>query len=333
MLTDSKNEGWDLFTVKGKTPFFCGYYGQGNLGDDALLLSILYSLADHCPALSPLCLSGGDPAFDGALKKRGVRIVERAPRAVFSAIRACDVVVFGGGSLLQNATGNASLYAYLSLLALARIYGKETAILSGGLGPITGRLPRRATAFFLRRLDYASFRDVDACMLAEALGARDVRLSGDPALLLPPEEYTSPLPDRFLLVTLREKSGITARDAADIIRSEAEGRLITPILCPLFPREDGAYLRAVCSRVSTWNKDTRMLPALSLGALRAVTARASYVLSGRYHLALLAFGSGVPFSVLGDDPKLSAIKEERRSPDEVAQRAREDMKLFAEAFL
>lgn len=318
-----------------KVPFFCGYYGCGNLGDDALLLSIVDTISRDIPSVEPLCLSGGDPTLDGALRERGIRIVKREPRAILRAIRACDVVAFGGGSLLQNATGNASLYAYLSILSVARLCGKETAILSGGLGPITGSLPLRSTALFLRRVNYASFRDEEACAFARSLGVRSPKRAGDPALLLPIEPYRGELPDRFLVVTLRKKSGIPARDIAEVIMSIAEKRMLTPVFCTLFPREDGDYVREVFDLVCTQYRPSRqiggaqMLPFLSQGKLRSVVARASFVIAGRYHLALFAFEHAIPFSVIGEDPKLRAISKERRTPEELREAARADLARFS----
>lgn len=318
-----------------KVPFFCGYYGCGNLGDDALLLSIMNAISEDIPSAESLCLSGGDPTFDGALKERGVRIVKREPHAIFRAIRACDVVTFGGGSLLQNATGNASLYAYLSILSVARLCGKETAILMGGLGPITGSLPLRSVTRSLRRLNYASFRDEEACKLARSLGVLSPMCAGDPALLLPLAPFHGELPDRFLLVTLRKKSGIPARDIAEVITSIAEKRMLTPVFCTLFPREDGCYVREVLDlvraqyRPSFRNDRAQMLPFLSQGELRSVAARARFVLSGRYHLALFAFEHGIPFSVIGDDPKLQSISKESRTPEELKTAARADLARFS----
>ena len=318
-----------------RIPFFCGYYGCGNLGDDALLLSIVGFLSKEIPNVNPLCLSGGDPMLDGALEERGARIVRREPHTILGAIRSCDVVALGGGSLLQNVTGNASLYAYLSLLTAARTFGKETAILSGGFGPIIGSFPRYSTGRALRRLNYASFRDEESCAFARTLGVREPKVAGDPALLLPLEPYRGILPDRFLLITLRKKSEIPPREIAAIIKSVADEKLLTPVFCVLFPREDSEYVRRVFDFVCTQyysslrNDKARILPVLSQGELRSVVARASFVLSGRYHLALFAFEHGIPFSVIGDDPKLQSISRESRTPEDLREASRADLLRFA----
>lgn len=316
-----------------------GFYGCGNLGDDALLSALIRTLSDVAPHIRVSYLTGGDKSLDRMLTGSGATAILRRPLSVFRAVRECDALAFGGGSLLQNTTGSASLYAYLSLLSLARCFGKKTAILAGGLGPIDGKASCRATESALRLFDYASFRDETACKLAYSLGVTSPFVSGDPALLLPEEVCEIPLPSRFLLVALRKKSGKTVRAATCRIFHIAERQALTPVLCTLFPAEDSAYTTDVAREISRLyaasGKDTAAwtLPRLSPGKLRFVVSRAAFVLTGRYHLALFAYAAGVPFSVLGDDPKLLAIKSERRSPDEVTRCVREDIERFICAVL
>lgn len=331
-----------MWAKKGKDPkklFIGGFYGCGNLGDDAMLTALIDTLSDIAPHVRISYLTGGDRVLDRALTERGAMAILRRPQSVSFAVRDSDALVFGGGSLLQNETGTPSLYAYLSLLDFARLLGKRTAILAGGLGPIDGRIPLRATASALRHLDYASFRDEGACTLARSLGAPASFLSGDLALLLPMKACDIPLPRRFLLVSLRKKSGASVRAAAERILREAESRSLTPVLCVLFPSEDGAYTAAVAREISCLYAASGkpiaawMLPHLSVEKLRSVVSRAAFVLSGRYHLALFAYSSGVPFSVMGDDPKLLAVQAEERSPEEVARCVRADIERFTAAVL
>ncbi len=319
---------------KEKSILLGGFYGCGNLGDDAILKALIRAFSEISPHIRVSYLSGGDKALERSLAERGATAVPRRSPAVTRAVRECDALVFGGGSLLQNETGNPSLYAYLSLLNFARLHGKRTAILAGGLGPIDGGIPRAVTASALRRLDYASFRDETACELARLLGAPSPSVSGDLALLLREELCAIPLPPRFLLVSLRKKSGASVRVSACRILHLSEEKKLTPVLCTLFPKEDGAYTAAVAREVSRLygasGKSTAswMLPRLSAEKLRSVVSRASFVLSGRYHLALFAYSSGVPFSVIGDDPKLLAVKAERRPREEVTRLVREDVERF-----
>ena len=82
----------------------CGYYGEHNLGDDALLEVLLAQLPAGCQATVT--------AHDGALVRQrfGVETVaRRSLPLVLKALRHCDALVLGGGSLLQDSTSFKSL--------------------------------------------------------------------------------------------------------------------------------------------------------------------------------------------------------------------------------
>lgn len=318
-----------------------GYYGCGNMGDDALPTALLRTFSERLPHVSITVALGKDgDALRCAIKECGASVVpRRSPRTAIALLRA-DALVFGGGSILQNKSGQASLVFYLALLRLAMLLKKKTAILSGGLGPICGDLSRKMTARVLRRLDYASFRDADAQAEAARLGVRSPRLSADLAFLLPKPQNAAGafLPPRFFLVSVKDgNDGV--RIMAERIFRRAEALRMPPVFCLPFPREDATYTDAVCAsfgRLCRASGKTGLLPqklpALPWEALYAAAARASFVLTARYHLAVFAHAANVPFAVIGDDPKLSAIARERRSVAELGRAAKEDVRALITAF-
>jgi polysaccharide pyruvyl transferase WcaK-like protein len=81
------------------------------------------------------------------------------PLAVFRAIRRCDLLIFGGGSLLQNATSNRSLLYYLTLIGTANRLGKPVVLLSQGIGPLNGNWAKRAVVRGLRSVAGVTLRD------------------------------------------------------------------------------------------------------------------------------------------------------------------------------
>ena len=92
----------------------CGYYGEHNLGDDALLEALLAQLP---PTAVPLVT-----AFDQEeiSRRHGVDSVNRRSLgSVLSALRRCRALVLGGGSLLQDSTSFRSLIYYAALISAA----------------------------------------------------------------------------------------------------------------------------------------------------------------------------------------------------------------------
>ncbi|MBE9041768.1 polysaccharide pyruvyl transferase CsaB, partial [Oscillatoriales cyanobacterium LEGE 11467] len=76
----------------------CGYYGMGNGGDEALLASLLQMLP---PQVQPVVLSGNPKQTRDRYQ---VPTYPRKSIASFQLLRESDVFIWGGGSLVQDAT-------------------------------------------------------------------------------------------------------------------------------------------------------------------------------------------------------------------------------------
>jgi polysaccharide pyruvyl transferase WcaK-like protein len=97
-----------------------GYYGFGNVGDEAILAGLLQGFRELAPEATLTVLSG-DPAATEA--EHGVPAWPRGVRHAASAIRQADLLVSGGGGLLQDATSWRSPLYYLWVLQMARKRG------------------------------------------------------------------------------------------------------------------------------------------------------------------------------------------------------------------
>jgi polysaccharide pyruvyl transferase CsaB len=115
----------------------CGYYGEHNLGDDALLEALLGQL----PAgVTPLVTAHDETQVQARF---GVATVPRRRlKAVLAALGRCRALVLGGGSLLQDATSFRSLVYYGALISAARLQGKPVLLWAQGLGPLRRRRSR-----------------------------------------------------------------------------------------------------------------------------------------------------------------------------------------------
>ena len=145
----------------------CGYYGEHNLGDDALLTALLRQLP---PQLTPLVTAHDQAEVRGRF---GVATVDRrSPRAVLAALAGCGALVFGGGSLLQDATSFRSLLYYAALIASARLRGKPVLLWGQGLGPLKRRRSRALVRALLPLAQGITWRDPESAQLAQRLGRR-----------------------------------------------------------------------------------------------------------------------------------------------------------------
>lgn len=159
-----------------------GYYGFNNIGDESILRTVIDNLREKLPQTDITVLSQS-PAQTS--EKYGVKAAARMdPWAILRSVRQCDMLISGGGSLLQDATSSRSILYYLFLLRLAQLMRKRTFIYSQGIGPITSPRNRRYTAKVLRKADGIVVRDSKSRSLLLELGVPDrlIHVTADPVI-------------------------------------------------------------------------------------------------------------------------------------------------------
>ncbi|MDQ2985434.1 MAG: polysaccharide pyruvyl transferase CsaB [Armatimonadota bacterium] len=143
-----------------------GYYGCGNLGDDALLLGLLNGLdIKH----EVTVLSGNPVSTKRTFSVNAVPRKNIGEAAV--AIRSADALVFGGGGLLQDTTSLLSLMYYTHLIGIAAKAKKKVALLGQGLGPIRSMIGKRAAARAFTQCHLITTRDEGSMRLVERLAS------------------------------------------------------------------------------------------------------------------------------------------------------------------
>ncbi len=159
-----------------------GYYGFNNIGDESILRTVIDNLREKLGEIDITVLSQNP---ERTAEKYGVKAARRMSLPdIFSAVRRCDLLLSGGGSLLQDATSARSILYYLFILGLAQVMGKKTFIYSQGIGPITSKRNRRLTAMILRRASGIVVRDSKSRDLLLEIGVPDklIHVTADPVI-------------------------------------------------------------------------------------------------------------------------------------------------------
>lgn len=165
-----------------------GYYGFDNLGDEAVLYSILGLLRELSPGMAIEVLSH-NPRRTTELYRVAAgnrwRLAE-----VRRAIREADLLISGGGSLLQDVTGLKSLIYYLGVIRLARWYGKPVVFYAQGIGPVRSKLGRLLMRRLVNRVEAITVRDESSRQDLLELGVNQppVTVTADPVLGLDPAQ-------------------------------------------------------------------------------------------------------------------------------------------------
>jgi len=179
-----------------------GYYGFGNAGDEAMLCAIIDAIRKE-EADAHITVISGNPTETS--KKHNIHAVGTfSAFGILKAISNSDLVISGGGSLLQDATSIRNTYYYLSIMALAKMMGKKVMLYSQGIGPLNRPSTRKAVSFVLRFVDTITVRDSISKSELDSLGIEDVEVTADAVLAMQPADlnigkrildgYTSKLP-------------------------------------------------------------------------------------------------------------------------------------------
>ena len=164
-----------------------GYYGCGNAGDEAVLAGIAASFARQAGGLVRLTVLSQNP--DVTTRLHGLEAVDRMNMAQVRAIlRDSDLLLSGGGSLLQDTTSARSLLYYLWIARMARRAGKPVMFYAQGMGPLHRPISRLLVRLTANRAAFLTVRDEPSAQLLKAIGVTNPRLevTADPAFALTP---------------------------------------------------------------------------------------------------------------------------------------------------
>lgn len=289
------------------------WVGSTNVGDELVFQALLAKLRARGADVTVTSL---DPAATEA--RFGVEAVPfRALRTGARAARDADLLIFGGGGLLQDATSILSVPAQVWRVIGARPLGTPVVGVGLGAGPLRFMPSRALVRLALGHHAGCTVRDEDSAATLRRCGVPDVRVAADLVISLP-----EPPPGSAdgIVVCLRPWHGnailpsrrgpdfdheFVARAAAAL--DELASRLDAPVRLVAFERgRDDALNDRLATAMRT--NATCLVPAL--GEMLDVIAGARVVIAMRYHAAIAALLANRPVVMLSYLPKVSALAEE-----------------------
>ncbi len=186
-----------------------GAAGFSNIGDDAILISMLEGLKKEIGE-AEFSVIGGN--LDLPISKDVQRIVHTDEAKIFQAISQADLVIVGGGGLFYDCNFHLNvndffkgrhygILFFLYLALLAKMLGKPVMLYGVGIGPLLLPSTRRLVSFVLNRMDVISLRDAESSMELKRLrvNSPEIAVTVDPAIGL------TPAPKERVVEILREK--------------------------------------------------------------------------------------------------------------------------------
>lgn len=308
---------------KSNTPcrsiVICGAYGADNLGDETLLKVIIAQLRSINRDLD-ICVITRKP--EETALEHGVSAVHTFDfAAIARALRNADMLLCGGGSLIQNVTSRRSLYYYLGTARLAKRLGCTVMMYGCGIGPLSHTFDRKQTANVLNScVDAITLRDEKSAHLLAEIGVTkpEIALAADPVLSL--YGCDDDKANRFLL-----DSGITSDEnicfalrpwqmqsdrlnaLSTAVKYAYEELKLTPVFMTLNPELDTEAAEKVADAAGV---PYVILPAIKDAELAiGVMKKMRLVVSMRLHALLFAASVGASTVGISYDPKVSGFME------------------------
>lgn len=164
-----------------------GYYGFDNAGDDAVLFAIVQALQEAVPHIDITVLSNQP---EKTATQFQVKAINRWSKGgLLKAIKNCDVLISGGGSLLQDVTSKNGILYYLGIIKMAQMMKKKVIIYAQGIGPVNEARNRALTAKILNKVQAITVRDFDSRSALMEMGVyQEVMVCVDPVLGITDEQ-------------------------------------------------------------------------------------------------------------------------------------------------
>lgn len=143
-----------------------GYIGFDNFGDESILNVLLDNLKNQSTDITVI---SSNPQKTRLL--HGVKTCKTfdIPAILYTLLKT-DILISGGGSLLQDKTSIKSLLYYLFIIFCAKLFSKKVIIFAQGIGPINSAPARFLTKHILKRCDLLSVRDEKSLFLLRGWG-------------------------------------------------------------------------------------------------------------------------------------------------------------------
>ncbi|MFJ4468590.1 polysaccharide pyruvyl transferase family protein [Streptomyces sp. NPDC089424] len=285
-----------------------GSYGGFNIGDEAILTCVLGCLRDHRPQARLVVFSRNaehtrahQPAADEVVDWEGV-----PQKQILDVLSNLDLLVLGGGGILYDGEAR----RYLRLVGAAQASGVRTFAYAVGAGPLREADDREAVRTVLSAMDEVVVRDEESRLVLEEAGLdRDITVTADPALLLPPEPFTDqmmrqegiPADTRLVGMSVREPGRAAEKldesdyhallaDVADFLVRRLDAHVV---FVPM-ERQDVHHAHGVLSRMTAPDRGRILHSVYSPGQVLGFMNHLDLAVGMRLHFVIFAALSGLP---------------------------------------
>ncbi|MEA0561914.1 polysaccharide pyruvyl transferase CsaB [Lysinibacillus irui] len=291
-----------------------GYYGFDNVGDDAILLSIIQSLKKWQSDIEITVLSNNPAATE---QTYGVKAVNRwKMKEIRQLLKTADGLISGGGSLMQDQTGMKTIPYYAGVIQIAKWLKKPVFVYAQGMGPINHPLSKFIVRKVFNKVEQITVRDKASQALLTEIGVRkETTIVPDPVMGLNGSDFrcdwlekVALAPKSYIAVSVRDWPSTVAykeKIAHSLDELARQGEQI--VFLPMHGEHDFVTSQEVAGLM----KETSITaPAeLSIEEKIAVIGQSQLLIGMRLHSLIFSAIYATPFIAISYDPKIDAFAD------------------------
>lgn len=304
---------------KNKEILISGYYGFKNNGDDALLEAIIRDINKHKESPNIVVLSA-DPKE--TFENYSVRAINRLNVfEIFKHMKKAELLISGGGTLIQDRTSSKSLWYYLYVIKSALANNVRVMLYSNGIGPLE-KAPNKVRAKkVLDKVNMITLRDNMSLDELRGIGVTNpnAMVTADPAFNLGGvgTQRGKQILEKAGIPTDRNLIGISVRKLgmndnteeilAKVIDTVTEKYNLYPVFIPMQEAKDAPISRSIMAKMSS---DAGIVTNIrNVDDMISVVANMHLCMGMRLHLLTYSAINSVPVIGIVCDPKIKGFME------------------------
>ena len=286
-----------------------GYYGFDNFGDEAILYVLVNNLKNMGADITVISRNPRKTSQIHNVKS----IYTHNLFGIVSSINKSDVVISGGGSLLQDVTSLRSLFYYLFIIFLGILLCKKVIIFAQGIGPINNKLAKKITKNLLKRVSLITVRDERSKKLLSDWGIKTESVN-DPVWGI---NLKSSVPKERIGIQLREWKYMSDEFFLNLVRKIANDFADKEICIYSFQDKQD---KDICLRFENYlhlenpKVKTKVFCDLSVKDIIENMKDLEYLIAMRYHAVMLGVKYGIKTLAINYDPKVRTLADFAKIP-------------------
>jgi polysaccharide pyruvyl transferase CsaB len=296
----------------------CGWFGNGNIGDDVILVSELHTLNEYLRNCTIVVIGGNPNLIETKFGTNAIKYTDIV--GLVKNLLKARVFILGGGGLIKPG----SAWYYSLLLIISRVFGCKT-VVSGVSAQIpNGYIERILLKIGLRLAQSITVRDHDSFNVVSSLGIKNVLETSDWAFLYPRENLKNLdiIKENYVVVALRQwehedvrgsRSSISyetyldimAKICDDVIKDHNLEILLVPFQTGV-EECDMNDLLELRNRISHQNH-VKVITTSSIDEVIEVIAKARLVIGMRLHSVILSSLTNTPFIAISYSAKVGSL--------------------------